>query len=151
MKSIALEFRDALGKGEARRARGAGRIPCVVYGLKKTPVACSMEKKKFEQISGADLYNVAFEVNIAGKAEKVLCRAVQLCPVTEHVLHVDFMRVEKGLPVIARVPIEFSAADKCPGLKKKGTQSRKKQSIGLVAILAAHVRRVLHFARRQYR
>ena len=124
MKSVALQVRDGVGKGGARSARRNGFLPCVVYGLKKPPVAGLVNEREFERIAGADLYNEAFEVKFDEKAEMVLCRAVQFCPITERPMHIDFMRVEKGAPVVARVPVEFANAEQCPGLRKKGTLNK---------------------------
>lgn len=124
MKSVALQVRDSVGKSGARGARRTGQLPCVIYGLKQPPVSALVNEREFDRIAGADLYNEAFEVQVDGTPEMVLCRAVQFCPITERPLHVDFMRVAKGAPVIARVPVEFANADQCPGLRKKGTLNK---------------------------
>ena len=124
MKSVALQVREGVGKGSARSARREGLLPCVIYGLKKPPVSGLVAAREFARVAGADLYNEAFELKVDGNAEQVLCRAVQFCPITERPLHVDFMRVEKGAPIVARVPVEFANAEQCPGLRKKGTLNR---------------------------
>ena len=121
MKSVAVEVRLKAGKSIARSIRRDGKLPCVIYGGDKPPVSGSICAHAFDKIAGADLYNTAFDAVVDGKAEQVLCRMVQFCPITEKPLHVDFMRVVKGQPVVARVPVVFEGRDKCPGLLKKGT------------------------------
>ncbi|MCY4413783.1 MAG: 50S ribosomal protein L25 [Alphaproteobacteria bacterium] len=121
VKSVVLEIRETLGKGPARRARTAEKIPCSVYGLKQEPVACLVTEKNFAQIQGADLYNVPFEIKMGDQSSTVVCRDVQWDPVTNKPLHIDFLRVQEGAPVVARVPVEFVGMDKCPGLRQKGT------------------------------
>jgi len=133
MKSVKLQKRNSSSKGDVRVLRREGKIPCSVYGLDKPPVACAVAARDFEQIAGADLYNVAFNVDIDGSVELVLCRAVQFCPVTERVIHVDFLRVERNVAVVARVPIVFNGIDVCPGIKKKGTLNRMLRFVRVMA------------------
>ena len=104
--------RNTRGKNEARRLRVAGQIPAVVYGAQKAgeapaPEAVAVDPKPFMRIlhSSSGL-NTLITLKIAdGKEARVLVRNVQRDPVTSHLLHADFFRVNMDRKIKVTVPI----------------------------------------------
>ncbi len=119
--SLDAELRDRAGKGAARATRRSGRIPAVIYGDKKEPVLVSLDPKPFgRELHKAGFFNRLVDLKIDGKLHRTLPRDVQLHPVTDVPLHVDFVRVSASTHVHVAVPVVFDNADKSPGLKKGG-------------------------------
>lgn len=70
-------------------------------------------------------------LNIEGKKERVIPRDVQLDPVRDFLLHVDFMRVSKSSRIDVEVPVHFIDENKSPGLKRGGTLNIVRHEIEL--------------------
>ena len=104
--------RNTRGKNEARRLRVAGQIPAVVYGAQKAgdapaPEAVAVDPKPFMKIlhSSSGL-NTLITLKIAGGNDaRVLVRNVQLDPITHHLLHADFYRVNMDRKIKVTVPV----------------------------------------------
>ena len=104
--------RNTKGKNEARRLRVAGQIPAIVYGAQKAgdapaPESVAVDPKPFMRIlhSSSGL-NTLITLKIAGGNEaRVLVRNVQRDPVTQHLLHADFYRVNMDRKIKVTVPV----------------------------------------------
>ncbi len=119
--TIAAERRERAGKGPARAARRAGRVPGVIYGSKKDPAMITLDPRELERelkTGGflATIYNVSIDQN----KERVLPRDVQFDPVTDRAIHVDFLRVSAATSVTVQVPVNFLNDEESPGLKRGG-------------------------------
>jgi len=77
-------------------------------------------KALMKELTTPGFYSRIYDLSIAGAKEQVLPKAVQLHPVTDRPLHVDFMRVGKGSKLHVHVPIVFLNEDKSPGIKRGG-------------------------------
>ena len=76
--TLVAEAKDRAGKGAARAARRAGRVPAVIYGAKKTPVMISLEPRDLDrEISGGGFFATLYDVQVADKTERELWRQVQ--------------------------------------------------------------------------
>ena len=118
---ISAELRDRVGKGSARAARRAGRIPAVIYGDKKAPLSIEMEERVVRKvIHEPGIFGRLLEVNVEGETTTVLTRDIQMHPVTDEPLHLDMLRVGKSSNVAVGVPVEFINHEKSPGLKLGG-------------------------------
>jgi len=85
------------GKGAAYRARLQGRIPGIVYAGKVDPETVPTRRANFDKLyyTGAMLQTLVM-LEVAGKKTRVIPRAVQVDPVTDRPIHVDFLRLEPG-------------------------------------------------------
>lgn len=118
---IAAESRTRAGKGAARAARRAGRIPGVIYGNRQPPAMIELDPAALlRQLQQPGFFTRVLDVEVGGKAEQVLPRDVQFHKVTDRPQHVDFMRVGADTEIRVRVPVEFINQDKSPGLKRGG-------------------------------
>ena len=119
--SIDANLRSRVGKGSARAARRAGRIPAVIYGDKKAPLSIEMEERVVRKvIHEPGIFGRLLEINVEGETATVLTRDIQMHPVTDEPLHLDMLRVGKSSTVSVGVPVEFINHEKSPGLKIGG-------------------------------
>ena len=121
MTTISASERERVGKGSARAARRAGLVPAVIYGNKKAPVGITMEAREITKIvHQPGIFGRLLEIDVAGTKSTVLTRDIQFHPVSDVVMHLDFLRVSQSATVAVAVPVEFINEDKCPGIKIGG-------------------------------
>ena len=119
--TISASERERVGKGSARAARRAGLIPAVIYGDKKNPVGITMESREVTRIvHQPGIFGRLLEIDVAGTKWTVLTRDIQFHPVSDNIMHMDFLRVSQSATVAVAVPVEFINDDKCPGIKIGG-------------------------------
>lgn len=100
---IAAEMRTEFGKGAARRTRQTGRVPGVVYGHGADPVHVSLPGH--ELMLALKTANVLISLDIAGKSELVIPKAVQKDPIKGFLKHIDLLQVKRGEKVSVEVPV----------------------------------------------
>ena len=121
MTTISASERERVGKGSARAARRAGLVPAVIYGNKKDPVGINMEAREITKIvHQPGIFGRLLEIDVAGNKSTVLTRDIQFHPVTDVVMHMDFLRVSGTASVAVAVAVEFINEDKCPGIRVGG-------------------------------
>jgi large subunit ribosomal protein L25 len=119
--TISAEQRERVGKGSARAARRAGLVPAVIYGDKKDPVGINLNARDITRIvHQPGIYGRLLDIDLSGKKHTVLTRDIQFHPVTDVILHMDFLRVSGSAKVAVAVPVEFINEDSCPGLRIGG-------------------------------
>lgn len=113
--------REHVGKGAARRTRREGLIPGVIYGDKQPPEPITLTYKEiWKQLQTGHFLSTVYTVNVDGKKTKVIPRDVQLDPVRDFPLHVDFLRLAKNATVDVAVAVSFINEESSPGLKRGG-------------------------------
>ena len=134
IKQLAAVTRSGTGKGAARSVRREGRVPGVVYGGGEKPEAISLEFKELNKLIYAGRFlTTIFELDIEGRAERVLPRDYQLDVVTDKPMHVDFLRLRAGSRVRIAIPVHVINRDASPGLKKGGTVNLVQHQVELIA------------------
>jgi large subunit ribosomal protein L25 len=132
--SLAAEPRERAGKGAARATRRAGRIPAVIYGNKETPIMISIHPiDLMHQIRGGGFFSSVYEIEAEGNKHRVLPRDIQLHPVTDQPLHVDFMRFSKSTRLVVEVSVVFLGEEDCPGLRQGGVLNIVRHAIEMRA------------------
>src|SRR5882672_3243357 len=121
MVALTAEPRAERGKGAAYRTRLKGRIPGIVYGGKVDPETVQLDERNFDKLyyTGAMLQTLVM-LEVAGKKTRVIPRAVQVDPVTDRPIHVDFLRLEPGARLRLAIPVRFRGQENSPGLKLGG-------------------------------
>ena len=131
--SINALLRERAGKGAARATRRGGRIPAIIYGNKQNPIAISLDPIEMMHYLRGSFFAHVYEIKIDGvKSERVLARDVQLHPVTDDPLHIDFMRFSKTTKVNIEVECHFLNEDKSPGLIRGGVLNVVRYKVELV-------------------
>ena len=119
--TISASERERVGKGSARAARRAGLVPAVIYGDKKDPVGITMNSREVTKIvHQPGIYGRLLEIDVAGTKSTVLTRDIQFHPVSDGIMHMDFLRVSHSATVAVAVAVDFINEDKCPGIKVGG-------------------------------
>ena len=114
-------LRNSTGKGSARAARRAGRIPAIIFGDKKETISIDIEEREYKKIMNqSGIFSRLLDLSVDGKSNLVLTRDIQFHPVSENPLHVDFLRIGKGSNVNVSVPVSFINEELSPGLKTGG-------------------------------
>jgi large subunit ribosomal protein L25 len=118
---MTAQARDRAGKGVARALRREGRVPAVVYGDKKSPDLISLGYNEVMRLWNKGTFmSHLVDLDIDGKEQRVIPRDVQLDPVRDFVIHVDFLRLGKGASIAVEVPVHFTNEEESPGLKRGG-------------------------------
>lgn len=119
--ALKAEARERAGKGVARQLRRENKIPGVIYGDGKEPVSIAMPDKEvtLEYLKGHMQTNLC-DLEVGSAKHLVLARDIQLDPVTDRVLHVDFLRVTAKTKINVGVPVHYINEEESPGLKAKG-------------------------------
>jgi large subunit ribosomal protein L25 len=118
---IKATARPRAGKGAARQARREGNVPAVIYG--------DGQPAEIIAINGNDLWkqfikghftSSVFEIAVGSNKIRVIPRDVQVDPVKDHPIHVDFLRIGKDGVIRVAVPVRFANHAASPGLKRGG-------------------------------
>jgi large subunit ribosomal protein L25 len=113
--------RARTGKGGARASRREGRIPGIVYGAKTTPQTIDVDYKSiYNQLHTGHFQSTIYTLDMEGAKTRVIPRDVQLDPIRDFPIHVDFMRVSKDAMVTVEVPVRFLNEAASPGIKRGG-------------------------------
>ena len=119
--TISAEQRERVGKGSARAVRRAGRVPAVIYGDKKEPLGITLETREITKIvHQPGIFGRLLDIKVGKDSHTVLTRDIQFHPVSDNILHMDFLRVSGSAKVAVAVAVEFINEDDCPGIKIGG-------------------------------
>jgi large subunit ribosomal protein L25 len=131
--TLSAEKRERAGKGVARALRRENNIPGVIYGDHKEAVTIQLPVKEvtLEHQKG-HLFTELCDLQVDGKKELVLVRDVQIDPVSDRILHVDFLRVSPKTMIHVNVPVHFLNQETSIGLKAGGTLNVVKHEVELI-------------------
>ena len=109
-----------------------GMVPGIIYGKGTEPTKIAFENKVLLKLMHTgSFYSTILDLDIEGKNEKVLPKQLQYHPVTDKLIHFDFLRVQNDTKVTVEVPVEFLNQDTCPGLKKGGVLNLVRREVEL--------------------
>ncbi len=123
MKTVSLSgsLRENVGKEDARKNRRKGNVPCVIYGGKEQ-IHFQMDERQFKDIIfTAEVFII--DIDIDGKPYKTILQDIQYHPVTDRILHADFLEVVPGKPVKIGIPVKLKGT--APGIIKGGKLFKK--------------------------
>lgn len=113
--------RDRAGKGNARATRRTGKVPAVIYGDNKPPVLVALENIQIvKALHSGNLFTHLCDLDVEGTRHLVLARDVQLHPVKDTPIHVDFLRVSEKTVITVEVPLHIVNDEKSPAVKAGG-------------------------------
>ena len=119
MNSVSLSgsLRENVGKKDAKALRRNGQVPCIIYGNNIEQVKFFTDARSFKKI----LYTpetliIDFEIN--GKVYHTILQDIQYHPVTDEVLHADFLYVNEENPITVTLPVRTQGT--CPGVMRGG-------------------------------
>lgn len=110
--------RSNKGTSASRRLRHAGRVPAIVYGGNAEPANIELDHNQiYHALRKEEFHASILSMEVEGKSEQVLLRAVQWHPYKQQVLHVDFQRVLASQSITTKVPLHFLNTDESPAVK----------------------------------
>ena len=131
---LKVEKREKSGTGRSRELRTNKYIPGIVYGENKDPILISVDEKTLKtNIQDSGFFSKQCELNLGDETYKVLPKDLQLHPVKESILHIDFLRVGENTSVTLYVPVKFINENSCPGLKQGGVINIVRHEVELKA------------------
>lgn len=137
MKSITISgsLRENVGKRDAKQLRYDGLVPAVLYGgATQTHFAVSVTDLK------AVVYTPVvhfIDLDIAGKKAQAIIKDMQFHPLTEEIIHVDFMELDAKKPVVIQIPVRLTGTS--PGVKTGGKLVQKLRKLSVKALPKDHV------------
>ncbi len=125
--SINAEKRESLGGSNGKKIRKSGAVPAVMYGGSEVS-HCTVSPKDLKPLIYTPDFKLA-EVTLDGKTEKCIIKDVQFHPVTDDIVHVDFLRLLPNTSIKVNIPLKFKGVS--PGVKNGGklVQSMRKISV----------------------
>ena len=133
MKSVSLSgtLRAYVGKKDARMHRKENKVPCVLYGGKEQ-IHFVAEEKLLAKIMHTPATYI-MNVNVGGTVHDCIIQDVQYHPVTDRMLHVDFLQIIPEKPVIIGVPVKITGT--APGVLRGGRLIKKMRKLIIKAQL----------------
>jgi large subunit ribosomal protein L25 len=127
MKTIEIKgsIRTGLGKKSSKEIRKADGVPCVIYG-KENNIHFHAQELAFKNLvytHEAHLVNL----NLDGKEYKVVLKDMQFHPVSDRIIHADFIEIFDDKPVVISVPIRVEGDS--VGVIAGGKLSIKKRTV----------------------
>lgn len=115
------EVREHLGRGSSRALRRAGRVPAIIYGDNNENISVSVEIRALQRdLQRGGFTNRLCEIAIGDDSVRVLPREIQVDPVSDIPIHVDFMRLSPRARVRLNIPVVFVDDEESPGIKRGG-------------------------------
>lgn len=107
MKTFELKgaVRTDLGKKASKAERVADSVPCVLYGGAENVHFTATASDLRKLIYSPEVFVV--DLIVDGKACKAIMKALQFQPVTDKVLHIDFLEVSDKKPVVVEIPVKL--------------------------------------------
>ena len=107
------ELRTEFGKGYARRARAASKIPAVIYGHGAEPVHVNLPGR--ETTLAVRTPNALLNLVIDGAEHLTIVKDIQRDPIKQIIEHIDLLTVKKGEKVAVDVPVHVTG-EAAPGV-----------------------------------
>ena len=136
MKTLAISVKERLnvGKTNTRALRNQGNVPCVLYGGEKQVTFYAHENDFRKLVYTPDTFVV--ELDIDGTVTKAIMQDIQFHPVTDKILHIDFLEVFDNKAITVSIPVNLNGTP--IGVKNGGNLMFRRSKIitkGLVANL----------------
>lgn len=124
--------REGVGKKDAKRQRAEGRVPCVVYGGEEQVHFVAEEKAILKILHSPETYFI--NLTIGEKTFDCVLKDIQFHPVSDSILHADFIEFRKDKPITLSIPLKFVGTS--PGVIKGGKLTKKFRKLPVRALPA---------------
>jgi large subunit ribosomal protein L25 len=105
MKTLAISVkqRENVGKTSTRALRNQGKVPCVLYGGEKQVAFHAHENDFRKLVYTPDVFIV--ELDIEGSKVIAIMQDIQFHPVTDKILHIDFLEITDDKAITVSIPV----------------------------------------------
>jgi large subunit ribosomal protein L25 len=135
VSEIKAYARKRAGTGGAREVRRQAQVPAVIYGEGKSPESIALATNEVVNLMNRGRFLatlITLDVEGGGKT-RVIPREVQLDPVNDKLVHIDFQRVGPGAKIRVDVPVRFINEALSPGLKRGGVLNIVRHEVEVIA------------------
>src|SRR6201996_213578 len=116
-----VEVRESAGTGAARAVRAAGKVPGVLYGGPRGPVAIAVAGNEFRKaLYSGKLLGHMVPLKHGGENQPVIAKDIQFHPVSDEPVHFDLYCVDEHQLIKIAVPVHFKNEELSPGMKAGG-------------------------------
>ncbi|OAQ37943.1 50S ribosomal protein L25/general stress protein Ctc [Pedobacter psychrophilus] len=131
MKSIAISGspRENVGKRDAKELRYEGKVPAVLYGGKEQ-IHFAIDAPALKDLVYTAEVNFA-EINVSGKTFNAIMQDIQIHPLTEKIVHIDFLQLFDDKQVTMEIPVKLTGTS--PGVKEGGKLVQKLRKLKVKA------------------
>ena len=105
VNQLSVSVRTQTGKGASRRARRDGKIPAVLYGHGEDPQHLELPGHDFAAVLRHSGTNAVLTLDIAGKEQLALTKAIEIHPIRRSIVHADLLVVRRGEKVVVEVNV----------------------------------------------
>ena len=105
MKSLAISVkkRENVGKANSKALRNQGKVPCVLYGGEKQVCFYAHENDLRKLVYTSDIFLI--DLDVEGTKTSCILQDIQFHPVTDKILHIDFLEVFADKEVTVEIPV----------------------------------------------
>ena len=134
MKTVSMSgsLRENVGKKDAKALRAEEKVPCVLYGTGEQ-IRFSVLQKAFKPLLFTPEVHFV-ELDIAGTKKIAILQDIQYHPVSDEVIHADFLELQDNKPIIMKVPVK--AVGNSAGVIKGGKLTFKFRKVKIKALPA---------------
>jgi large subunit ribosomal protein L25 len=134
MKSIEINVtaRKNLGKKESRAMRLNKQVPCVLYGGKENIHFSAHENAFKDIVYSHDVYLI--RLNVDGKNYQAVMKEIQFHPVSDSLLHIDFIEISGDKPSVVHLPVTLTGSS--VGVVEGGKLRQRKRYIRVKGMIA---------------
>ncbi|HHZ64214.1 MAG TPA: 50S ribosomal protein L25/general stress protein Ctc [Flavobacteriales bacterium] len=135
MKTLEItgEKREDTGKKNAKNLRRNGRVPCILYGGKEQTFFSAEEKSFKNLVYTPDLFEV--RLKIEGKEVGAVMQDIQFHPVSDRILHIDFIELIEGKKITVDLPVRLTGNS--AGVMEGGQLIQKMRRLRIKALAHA--------------
>lgn len=132
MKTISISgtARQGVGKRDAKELRYEGRVPCVLYGGKEQTHFSVLASDLRGLVYSPEVFFV--DITVDGKKTTAIMQDIQFHPVTDLIIHVDFLELFEDKPILMKIPIKLTGTS--PGVRAGGKMVQKLRRLKVKAL-----------------
>jgi len=127
MKTLAIsaKLRNGTGKTDSKALRNQGNVPCVLYGGEKQVCFYAHENDFRNLVYTPEVFIVEFDIE--GEKYRTVMQDLQFHPVTEKLLHLDFLQIFDDKEVTVTIPVHLKG--NAVGIRDGGILSFRRRKI----------------------
>lgn len=124
--------REIEGSRANRRLRREGSVPAVIYGGDAEPVALKVDARELRHaLHGA---GAVLEIAVGDETQNAVVKDIQIHPVRNEALHIDFVRVRMDVAIHSIVTLELVGAEDAPGIDEGGVLEQQLREVNVEAL-----------------
>ncbi len=131
MESVVINATERKGRGKVASLhnRRDGLVPCILYS-KEENITFNASPAELKSLLYTPDFKMA-EIHLNGKVHNCILKEVQTHPLTENILHLDFLKLVKGTPVKVQIPLKLVGT--ASGVKSGGKLVQRMRTVHIKA------------------